>query len=153
MAEVTLTSFTPNTTIKSSEVNTNLSLLATQGGAEHTVAGKHDVIQPVATKQNLVTSSDGATITFDLDTANIFSVTLGGNRTLALSNVDAGQAFLIRLVQDGTGSRTVTWFSTIKWVEGTVPVLTTTAGYVDSFGFICTSAGNYDGYIVGQRLG
>ena len=67
-----------------------------------------------AAKGALKTGSDGATITFDLDEANTHTVTLGGNRTLALSNADVGQKFIIRLTQDGTGSRTVTWFSTIK---------------------------------------
>lgn len=97
-------------------------------------------------------NTDGATITFDLDSANTHSVTLGGNRTLALSNSDAGQKFIIRLTQDGAGSRTVTWFSTIKWAGGVTPTLTTTANKTDVFGFICTSAGNYDGFVVGYNL-
>ena len=97
-------------------------------------------------------NTDGTTITFDLDSANTHSVTLGGNRTLALSNSDAGQKFIIRLTQDGTGSRTVTWFSTIKWAGGVTPTLTTTANKTDVFGFICTSAGNYDGFVVGYNL-
>lgn len=103
--------------------------------------------------QTLVTDSDGATITFDLDTSNIHSVTLAGNRTLALSNPDIGQAFVIRLIQDATGSRTVTWFSGISWVESAVPLLSSGANKIDSFGFICTGSGAYDGYIIGQNLG
>lgn len=52
----------------------------------------------------------------------------------------------------GTGSRTVTWFNTIKWTDGTTPTLSTGANKIDSFGFICKSAGNYQGYIIGQNL-
>ena len=111
-----------------------------------------EILDPKVTKQNYVTSSDGATVTFDLDTSNLFTVTLGGNRTLALSNADVGQAFMVRLTQDGTGSRTVTWFSTINWVNGVEPTLTTTGDKTDVFGFLVTSAGNYDGYIVGQNI-
>ena len=103
-------------------------------------------------KTPIETNTDGTTVTFDLDVANTHSVTLGGNRTLALSNSDAGQKFIIRLTQDGTGSRTVTWFSTIKWAGGVAPTLTTTANKTDVFGFICTSAGNYDGFVVGYNL-
>lgn len=99
----------------------------------------------------ITTDSDGATITFDLST-NLHQVTLAGNRTLALTNETVGQTFIIRLIQDATGSRTVTWFTTIKWQDGTAPTLTTTAAKTDVFGFICTSAGNYDGYIIGQNL-
>lgn len=101
------------------------------------------------------TETDGATITFDLSDktkGKVRSVTLGGNRTLAVSNGTVGQTFIIRLIQDGTGSRTVTWFSTIKWPDGTAPTLTTTANKIDVFGFLITSAGNYDGYILGQNL-
>jgi hypothetical protein len=96
--------------------------------------------------------SDASTITFSMAASNVHTVTLGGNRTLALSNVSVGQAFVIRLVQDGTGSRTVTWFTTIKWAGGSAPTLTTTANKTDVFGFLCTSSGNYDGYIIGQNL-
>lgn len=99
----------------------------------------------------LTSNTDAATITFDLSTS-LHTVTLGGNRILALSNETVGQTFVIRLVQDGTGSRTVTWFSTIKWAGDSAPTLTTTASKTDVFGFICTSAGNYDGFVIGQNL-
>lgn len=99
-----------------------------------------------------VDESDAATITFDLDAGNKQKVTLGDNRTLALSNVQDGHVFLLRLLQDGTGSRTVTWFSTIKWAGGSAPDLTTTADKADVFGFIQTSSGNYDGFVVGQDI-
>jgi len=103
--------------------------------------------------QGVTSDSDAATITFDMTSSNLHTVTLGGNRTLAVSNVSVGQWFYIRLLQDGSGSRTVTWFSTIKWPGATAPTLTTTANRVDSFAFFCTSSGNYDGYIVGINLG
>lgn len=100
----------------------------------------------------LTADSDGATITFDLAASPKHSVTLGGNRTLALSNPTTGQSFSIRLEQDGTGSRTVTWFSTIKWAGGASPTLTTTAAKADWFGFVCTGSGTYDGFVIGQNL-
>lgn len=102
--------------------------------------------------QALTTAADGGTVTFDLTASNVHTVTLAGNRTLAVSSVSVGQPFVLRLVQDGTGTRTVTWFSTIKWAGGSAPTLTSTASKTDVFGFICTSSGNYDGYIVGQNL-
>ena len=105
-----------------------------------------------AIKQTLTTDSDAATITFDLNVSNIHTVTLGGNRTLALTNASVGQVFIIRLVQDGTGGRTVTWFNTIKWAGGSTPTLTSGATKTDTFGFITTSSGNYDGYVVGQNV-
>ena len=103
-------------------------------------------------KTPIESNTDGATITFDMDEANTHTVTLGGNRTLALSNVDVGQKFIIRLVQDGTGSRTVTWFTTIKWPGNLEPTLTETVNKTDVFGFICTATNQYDGYVIGYNL-
>lgn len=97
-------------------------------------------------------ASDGATVTFDLSKSPVQQVTLGGNRTLALSNVRVGQRFILRIVQDSSPPRSVTWFSTIKWPNNTAPTLTNGSGKVDVFGFICTSSGNYDGFIIGQNL-
>lgn len=100
------------------------------------------------------TATDGATVTFNLASGAYrkHKVVLGGNRTLAISNALVGQAFIIDLVQDATGSRTVTWFSTIKWAGGSAPTLTTDANAIDTFGFICTSSGNYQGYVIGQDV-
>jgi len=76
--------------------------------------------------------TDGATITPDFAVANNFSVTLGGNRTLANpTNLTAGQSGVIRIAQDGTGSRTLAYGSYFKFPQGTAPTLTTTASAVD----------------------
>jgi len=109
---------------------------------------------PTFTKtiQTIVTATDGATVTFNLSLGNIQQVTLGGNRTLAVSNVSVGQCFILNLIQDATGGRTVTWFAGISWAGGSAPTLTTTANKRDSFGFICTAANTYLGYIVGLNL-
>ena len=106
-----------------------------------------------ASKPALKANSDGTTVTFDLNEANVHTVTLGGNRTFAVTNETAGQKFIIRVLQDGTGSRTVsTWFSTIKWAGGSAPTLTTTAGKADVFGFLVTGTDTYDGFVVGQNI-
>jgi hypothetical protein len=76
--------------------------------------------------------TDGATITADFADSNNFSVTLGGNRTLANpSNVVAGQSGCIWITQDGTGSRTLAYGADWEFTGGTAPTLTTTAGAVD----------------------
>ena len=76
--------------------------------------------------------TDGTTITADFALANNFSVTLGGNRTLANpSNLTAGQSGAIFITQDGTGSRTLAFGSYWDFSSGTAPTLTTTASAVD----------------------
>jgi len=83
------------------------------------------------------TLTDGATITPNFDTNQNFSVTLAGNRTLANpSNIDAGQTGSIFVVQDGTGSRTLSFGSYWKFAGGTAPTLSTAAGSVDRIDYI-----------------
>ena len=95
---------------------------------------KTDVAQTFTAAQRgaYVTLTDAATIATDLSLGNQFQVTLGGNRTLgAPTNVVAGQSGVIRVVQDGTGSRTLAFNSVFKFPGGTAPTLTTTANAVD----------------------
>jgi hypothetical protein len=101
----------------------------------------------------LQTATDGATITFALS-SNLndkWQTTLGGNRTLALSGGFTGQVFTLLINQDATGTRTVTWFSTIRWAGGTAPTLTTTASKSDLFVFECIGSGSYLGSVAGQN--
>jgi len=95
----------------------------------------------------------GGTATLDLSLSNQHDITMpAGNITIALSNDTNNQMFTISITQDGTGSRTVTWFSTIRWATGAVPTLTTTASKRDMFIFKRTGSGTYDGFVVGQAI-
>jgi len=85
-----------------------------------------------AQRGSITVLTDGATITPDFSLNNHYEVTLGGNRTLANpTNVVAGQSGVIRVVQDGTGSRTLAYGSNFKFSNGAAPVLTTTINAVD----------------------
>lgn len=84
--------------------------------------------------------TDGATITPDFAAANNYSVTLGGNRTLANpTNLTAGQSGSIFITQDGTGSRTLAYGSYWDFAGGTAPVLSTAASSVDRIDYIVRS--------------
>ncbi len=95
---------------------------------------KTDVAQifTAAQRGTISALTDGATITPDFAVANNFSVTLGGNRTLANpSNLTAGQSGCIWITQDATGSRTLAYGSSWDFAGGTAPTLTTTASARD----------------------
>jgi hypothetical protein len=83
------------------------------------------------------TLTDGATVSWDVATDPIAKLTLGGNRTLsAPSNpVGSGQYISLLVIQDGTGSRTLTWNAIYEFTADTAPTLTTTASYGDLFTF------------------
>jgi len=95
--------------------------------------------------------TDGATITPDFAVANNFSVTLGGNRTLANpSNLTAGQSGVIVITQDGTGSRTLAYGSYFKFANGTAPTLTTTASAVDVLAYYVESSTRITARLIGD---
>ena len=119
---------------------TSGSLLKGSGTSAVTVATAGTDYPGLATAQTftkgqrgaIVTLTDGATVTPDMADGNNFSLTLGGNRTLANpTNLTAGQSGSIFLVQDGTGSRTLAYGSYYDFAGGTAPTLTTTASAVD----------------------
>jgi len=85
--------------------------------------------------------TDGATITPDFADSNNFSVTLGGNRTLANpTNTVAGQSGSLFITQDGTGSRTLAYGSNFDFAGGTAPTLSTTAGAIDRIDYVVRTA-------------
>jgi hypothetical protein len=82
------------------------------------------------------TLTDGATIDWDMATQSVAKVTLAGNRTLnAPTNGSTGQFCSLLIIQDGTGSRTLTWNAVFEFTTDTAPTLTTTAGLADLFTF------------------
>jgi hypothetical protein len=86
----------------------------------------------------------GTTTTFDFSTfvANAGVVLTGNVTTIAFSNVKAGQAGLLRFIQDGTGSRTIppAINSILKCPGGCSYTLSTAANAVDAIGYTCISA-------------
>jgi hypothetical protein len=83
----------------------------------------------------LATLTDGATINWNLNTQQVATVTLAGNRTLAApTNIQAGGTYILIVRQDGTGNRTLTLNSAYKF--SLTPVLSTAANAVDIFSFV-----------------
>ncbi len=82
------------------------------------------------------TLTDASTIAWDVSTSSVAKVTLGGNRTLgAGTNAQTGQFVSLLIIQDGTGSRTVTFNAAYEFTADTAPTLTTTAAKGDLFVF------------------
>lgn len=112
----------------------NWMLLAQRGAA----AGGGGMTPEPASLQPLTA---GAAIAWDLINP-IATVTLGAAANVfTFNNGRAGGTYVLILKQDGTGSRTVTWPSAVKWPGNVAPVLTTTASRADVFSFV------YDGTV------
>jgi len=112
--------------------------LATLDGTE-TFTNK-EFTNPDITDQTL---TDGATINWNCDSGSLATVTLGGNRTMAApTNLNPG-TYVLKVIQDATGSRTITWNSVFKWPGGTAPTLSTGNGDVDIITFVCDGTNLY----------
>ena len=82
------------------------------------------------------TLTDASTITWNALTQSVCKVTLGANRTMGLaSNGVAGAFISILVIQDGTGSRTLSWNAGYEFTGDSAPTLTTTANKGDLFVF------------------
>jgi len=91
------------------------------------------------------TLTDGATIDWNLSTQQVAKVTLAGNRTLnAPTNQQAGAFYSLAIIQDGTGSRTLTFNSAYKFTGATAPTLTTTASARDIIVFQSNGTNLYE---------
>lgn len=102
---------------------------ATKNSAAATLTGKRIT-------ERVVAMTDGATITPAGDTTDLGTVTIAGNRTIAAPSGTPtdDQVLALRITQDGTGSRTLTWNAVYSFPGG-APVLKTAAAGVDYFRF------------------
>jgi hypothetical protein len=96
-----------------------------------------------ATGLGVTSLTDGATITWTVTNMveDVAAVTLGGNRTLAISGASAGFRGTLLATQDGTGSRTLTLpaNSIVRDSGAGAITLSTAAGSKDMLGVL------YDG--------
>jgi hypothetical protein len=86
---------------------------------------------------DIVSLTDGTSIAVDFNAGQNFAVQLAGNRTLeSPTNCVAGQTGSIFVIQDGTGSRTLSYGGSWKFPAGTAPTLSTAISAVDRIDYI-----------------
>jgi hypothetical protein len=85
---------------------------------------------------NETSLTDGATINWDLSANQVCNVTLAGNRTMAApTNNVQGATYILRVIQDATGGRTLAWNAEFLWGPAGAPDLATAASDVTVFAF------------------
>jgi hypothetical protein len=109
------------------------------GGGEELMAGRKTISRPG--EMAPVTLTDAATVATDASLGDYFRVTLGGNRTLGNpTNMIDGQRVIWEIIQDATGTRTITLGSAFALGTDIAAVtLTTTASKRDFLGAVYNS--------------
>ncbi len=138
-------------TVARMAVGTNVQALFGSSGATPGLAWVDPTLQapPVHAVGN-----SGTALTIDASSTSgwVKTITLTGNCTFALTGATSGRATTLELVltQDATGSRTVTWPTTVKWSGGS-PTLSTAAAAVDRVVLVTYNGGTtWLGDLVGK---
>ena len=99
---------------------------------------------------NATTLSDASTVAWDASAHQVTSVTLGGNRALgaATNQVDGG-VYILTVIQDGSGSRTLSFNSNYKFTGGSAPTLSTAASARDILVFVSNGTNMFE---IGRSL-
>jgi len=100
----------------------------------------------------IVTLADATSVVPNLNTSNVFAVTLAGNRTLAAptnTSTNIGATGHIFIVQDATGDRTLSYNAAYQFPNGgRVPTLTTAASGVDVLFYAVRTTAKVDSILI-----
>jgi hypothetical protein len=133
------------------DITTGTTRVLTAPDADVTIAGLEKAQEFTKTQNfNATTLVDGASISWDASANQVTSVTITDNRTMAApTNLVDGAVYLLVIIQDGTGSRTMSWNAVFKFTGGTAPTLTTTASAKDILVFYSDGTNMYE---IGRSL-
>lgn len=89
--------------------------------------------------------TSGTTVALDLNLGTVFTLTLAHNLgTFNWTNPAVSgyaSSFILKVKQDGTGSRTISWPAAVDWASATAPTISTSANAVDVFAFFTVDGG------------
>ena len=129
-----------NATVTTAEINySDLVTLGTTAASKVFTADANNLTKVSGAVLNIEdTLTDGSTIAWNVINSPVAKVQLGGNRTLSApsgTTPASGQFVSLLIIQDGTGSRSLTFNAVYEFTGDVAPVLTTTASKGDLFVF------------------
>jgi hypothetical protein len=112
------------------------------------VSGSFSVAKANALNQTL---TDGVTINWDASLGQVATVTLSGNRALNnATNLRVG-TYILHVIQDGVGGRTLSFQRGYKFTANVTPTLTSAANSRDMFSFVSDGTNLYGAFIPDVR--
>ena len=121
---------------------------------------------PYSNTGTTVSDDSGATINIDWQKGNYHWIVLAANVTkIIFQNMKRGGRYILRIEQHSSSPKTVSWgnvdydesngaYTEVRWVGGTAPTMTNTAGRVDVYGFLGTRSNGrgMDGFVIAQNV-
>ena len=104
------------------------------GGALSGVANM-EVTETITFDLEYDNGNSGGTDTVDWGNGNKQKSTMTGACTYTFTAPDGPCNVILKLIQDGTGTRVPTWPGTVKWPAGTEPTWSTAASSIDIISF------------------
>ena len=96
--------------------------------------------------------TSGATVSWNANTAQVATLALGHNATIAnATNHASGGVYIMRVTQD-SAPKTLAWSTGYKWPGNTAPVMTSTGGSVDIFTFVSDGTYMYGSFSGSQNF-
>ena len=86
-----------------------------------------------------------ASTSVDLSAGNVVNLSLTSSTTLTFTGAAIG-TYIMRIIQGGSGSYTITWPASVIWSGGTAPTLTTTVAKSDIVTLIYDGTNYYGNY-------
>ena len=121
---------------------------------------------PYSNTGTTVSDDSGATINIDWQKGNYHWIVLAAYVTkIIFLNMKRGGRYILRIEQHSSSPKTVSWgnvdydesngaYTEVRWVGGTAPTMTNTAGRVDVYGFLGTRSNGrgMDGFVIAQNV-
>jgi len=96
--------------------------------------------------------TSAATVSWNANTAQVATLTLGHNATIAnATNHQSGGVYIMRVTQD-SAPKTLAWSTGYKWPGNTAPVMTATGGAIDVFTFVSDGTYMYGSFSGSQNF-
>ena len=137
---INVTGIVTATSIGATNINVTGIVTATSVAINTTTTNNTKLYVQGNAASNIVTLTDGATITPDFTLGNNFQVTIAATRNLANpTGVTTGQSGVIFIQQDGTGGYSLSYGTSWDFASATPPTLITTANALNALPYFARS--------------
>ena len=127
----------------------DLTLSSTSHGTKGNIVLEDNAKAKTVTFNSEIDNGDsGAADTIDWKAGQKQKSTLTDDCTYTFTAPVGPCNVILKVVQDGTGSRLVTWPASVKWPAGTAPTLTTTPAGIDIISFYYDGTNYFGGAIL-----